>query len=87
MPATLTFRDLILASLLAATASCLALVTSMSLALGEIRLAICFAVVTVLIVLYVAASPDSIATGNLQPLSPSLMHRRLLGHPLIADYS
>jgi hypothetical protein len=82
----LIVRDLILASLLATAASCLALVTGISLALGETRLAICFATITVLIVFYVAISPTPVARGNLRPLPPSLVHKRLLGHPLIADY-
>ncbi len=81
----LTARDFISALLLGAVASCLALVTGMFFGFGETRLAVCFAAVTVLIVLYVAVSPAPIAVANLRPLPPSLTHRRLLGHPLIAD--
>ncbi len=81
----LTASDFLLASLLGAAASCLALVTGMFLGIGETRIAICFASVTVLIVLYVAVSPAPVAMANLRPLPPSLVHARLLGHPLFAD--
>ena len=83
----LAAREFILASLLGAAASCLALVAGMFLGFGETGLSICFAALTILIVLYVAAAPPPIAIANLRPLPPSLAHRRLLGHPLIADYS
>ena len=80
-------REFILASLLGAAASCLALVAGMFLGFGETGLGICFAALTILIVLYVATTPAPIAMANLRLLPPSLAHRRLLGHPLIADYS
>ena len=80
-------REFILASLLGAAASCLALVAGMFFGFGESGLGICFAALTILIVLYVAAAPAPIAMANLRLLPPSLAHRRLLGHPLIADYS
>ena len=82
----LTVHDFILASLLGTAASCHALAAGMLLGLGETRLAICFAAVTILIVLCVAAY-GLVARANSRPLLLSLAHRHLFGHALIADYA
>lgn len=82
----LTVHDFILGSLLGTAASCLALAAGMFLGLGETRLAICFATVTILIVLCIAA-PGLVTRANSRPLLLSLAHRHLFGHPLIADYT
>ena len=73
----LAAREFILALLLGAAASCLALVAGMFLGFGETGLGICFATLTILIVLYVAAAPAPIAMASLRRLrrdsvSPSI---------------